>query len=54
MVLSFQGASAYSTQILQGNYLFLNYIIGIYKVETDENENYENTETLLLSTHFGI
>ena len=54
MVLSFQGASAYSTQILQGNYLFLNYIIGIYKAETDENKNYENTETILLSTHFGI
>ena len=34
--------------------IFLNYIIGIYKVETDENENYENTETILLSTHFGI
>ena len=40
---SFQGASAYSTNST-GKLSFLNNIIGIYKGETDENENYESTE----------
>jgi hypothetical protein len=40
---AFQGASAYSTNST-GKLSFLNNIIGIYKGETDENENYESTE----------
>ena len=40
---AFQGASAYSTNST-GKLSFLNNIIGIYKGETDENENYEGTE----------
>jgi hypothetical protein len=40
---AFQGASAYSTNST-GKLSFLNNIIGIYKGETYENENYESTE----------
>ena len=40
---AFQGASAYSTNST-GKLSFLNNTIGIYKGETDENENYESTE----------
>jgi hypothetical protein len=40
---AFQGASAYSTNST-GKLSFLNNIMGIYKGETDENENYESTE----------
>ena len=40
---AFQGASAYSTNST-GKLSFLNNIIGIYKGETEENENYESTE----------
>ena len=39
----YQGASAYSTNST-GKLSFLNNIIGIYKGELDENENYESTE----------
>ena len=40
---AFQGASAYSTNST-GKLSFLNNIMGIYKGETDENENYESIE----------
>ena len=39
----FQGASAYSTNST-GKLSFLNNMLGIYKGETDENENYESIE----------
>jgi hypothetical protein len=39
----FQGASAYSTNST-GKLSFLNNILGIYKGEVDENENYEESE----------
>jgi hypothetical protein len=40
---AFQGTSAYSTNST-GKLSFLNNIIGIYKGETEENENYESIE----------
>ena len=39
----FQGAAAYSTNST-GKLAFLNNILGIYKGEVDENENYEESE----------
>ena len=40
---AYQGASAYSTNST-GKLAFLNNILGIYKGEVDENENYEESE----------